>query len=142
MSIVAGIYQNFKQLDVLLQKLVVAGYTEDQIEVTLAHQAEPSLFPSGYDPIGGVRLAGSHITTMAATGGNMIGNSHTTDLPLDKLPDLLLSIVNQQSNDDPSHSTIEKRYLVRITTADPHSIEELLINSGGQIVKFAESKEK
>ena len=128
---IAAIYQDFGLLQDALKQMTAEGYTKDDVEVTHASNPHTSIFSPGYDPIGGARFAGSPIGTMAATGGNLVGNSVTIDVSLNLLSDLLASIadIEQSNNDNPTPT----RYLLTVK-GKYDGFARLVQDTGGEIV--------
>lgn len=90
MGVVRSVFLNEQQARNALERLR-AEFADDRINMRFFRSAktDPGEFASDYDPLGGVRLAGTAITTLPATGANIIGNSTTMDLSLGELDDIL-----------------------------------------------------
>lgn len=137
MPFYSSVYQEKSQLDDALEKLEQHGFTNDAIQIITDFNKHSSVFPANYDPLGGARFAGTNLTTMAATGFNIIGNSTTVDVSIDKLPELLSELVETESMDGTKSAMLDElspSFLLVVETDQRSIITNIITETGGIIV--------
>jgi hypothetical protein len=119
MAVVRSVFLNDQQARIALDRLR-AIFTDDRINMRSFPSPKNEPLGSGgdYDPIGSARLAGTAVSTLPATGANLVGNSTTLDLSIGEFDDIVAMVAEGERRNQYRRSSMRIVATVDVLTED------------------------